>query len=947
MSRLKWGFSRRSRLKFWGILLALSVVLFACLICAIAAFLVLGRQKFYSLPLVTILQPVEGAQLSTGQHVSILARATSGNKITKLELWVDGVIVYVTTPRQPGGQAEFIGTLIWMPETGGHKLVSRATDGRGNVGTSQAVWVNITEASVQGAPAVIHITQAGDTVASIAQENGITPEQVQQANPDLQEPLPEGEWVNIPTEEIVPPTSDDHPSDVDNDQEYGQEAPNIPEAPANPPLIPSPFWDEFLIPPDEPTDLQALPGNCSVNLTWSDHSNHESGFYVYRLNPGARDWSRIAELAVNSVQYTDLSLGGEYQYQVAAYNLFGEALSGIVRVELPSQNCMQDVIGQPLQVEAESLNVDVPVEEVYCYASLKGHRPFERIPADQWSFLRRMGPRVPQADFLIGNWNIAEYYAGPNKRIVPAPEGGASFQVEVECWGAQMTDEGGWAFTLGSFDQSHPPDEWDGRALTGRGDQFTLVYHIQPWTGPGGEPNALQDPDIPAPFNLHRARDINDCIAHSTGSPLSLARCALADYPDSAPVVWDWTGLPEQIDGFRIYLNRTPVGGTWIPIEDVDKDSRLWDGPSEIPCNETWRYAVSAFDMNVESPRSEFLPLSDEECQDLALVEVELLTIQPGLGIDDGVSCTNPIICVPWEYDTTMDTYGGSSFWIVRPGEEQNPRDVQTLYIAPWGGVGPPSIFFGMTETWTYHWASYPLCHVINDNGHAACGDHSAPNNNKFTFLLQEGDTMGGRIVLYDYDDVDDDTWCLAEFSFPAFTLDEWAEIDQTFNENGANGYGDCYVDVRVRGQGRVGSSHVLPPGGGGPPISAKQAELRIENMDRNQSGNARITIFNAGPDTLLQDAVTFSFQVARLESGVGGSPTTIIEHEERALLTIPAFGRTTIDTGQALLEGFENRVRVVITAVNFTDPDLRNNSGCARIDVQDAEHVLIHECAR
>ena len=129
--------------------------------------------------------------------------------------------------------------------------------------------------------------------------------------------------------------------------------------------------------------------------------------------------------------------------------------------------------------------------------------------------------------------------------------------------------------------------------------------------------------------------------------------------------------------------------------------------------------------------------------------------------------------------------------------------------------------------------------------------------------------------------------------------------------------------------------------------MTLKNVNLAVVNIERNRQGNARVTLNNVGTDTLINDAVTLSFQVARVESGVGGNPTTISEHEERALLTIPAFGQTTIDTGQVLLEGFENRVRVVLTAVNFTDPDLRNNAGCARIDVPDVAHVTIRECAR
>jgi hypothetical protein len=249
----------------------------------------------------------------------------------------------------------------------------------------------------------------------------------------------------------------------------------------------------------------------------------------------------------------------------------------------------------------------------------------------------------------------------------------------------------------------------------------------------------------------------------------------------------------------------------------------------------------------------------------------------------------------------------------------------------------------------TYRWADLPLCHNAGDS--TTCIDPMGRNHNKLVFLVREGEGLGGKIVVWDEDiglvPSGDDIWCHEWFEFPAMSLDEWARFDQTVREGGRDtAYGGCYVEVRVRGLGRVGGSRVLPPGGGGPALSGRSANLQMVNMQRNRAGNARITIYNAGPDTLIQDAVTLQFQVARVESGAGGSPTTIFEHEERALVTIPAFGQTTFDTGQVLLEGFENRVRVVVTADNFTDPDLRDNAGCASIDVPDANRVIVRECA-
>jgi hypothetical protein len=912
----------------------------------IGAWLLGSRQPSYALPNVIIVEPAYGAEVVAGMSLPVLANATSANKITKQELWVDGLQVYVAVTRDPQGQKDFVATLLWTPKSGPHTLVARALDARGNIGTSPVVRVKVSEPAAQTEnPNLLQIAKPGDTLESIGKENGVTPEKMREANPGLPEqPLP-GDWVNIPPGNNQEGGNDGQPGGAVNDPGAAPIPPGVDIGPANPnPGFPGfgpplPFWATPAdIAPLAP-DLNVAVGNCTAILTWRDNSNNETGFYVYRLNRGAPDFTRIATIAANNahaaLRYEDRNIGGDYQYYVAAYSSIGQSASRIVQVNTPGQNCGRDVGAQALEVEAESLTAPGH-EEVYCYASLKGHRPFERVPAEQTDFLRWMSPRVPHRPEFLGEWNIYEHYAGANKRIVAAPEGGQAFRVEVECWGARVTNEGGEASSLGRFDQSHPPAEWDGRALTGRGNSFTLVYHIRPWSGPGGDPNALLDPDIPAPFGLRRARDFNDCVAHSPGDAGSLLGCAMVEYPDKAPLVWEWNGVPEQIDGYRIYLNRTPVGGAFVPFDDMPKDFRVWVAPAQVPCGETWRYAVSAFDLNAESQQSRFIALSGGECNDLALVEVELQTIWPAY-INDGWLCTTPVVCLPVTTDHTAENYGRAWFWTLRGGEMADQKGASL--------IGPVR----MREGETYRWADLPLCHNAGDS--TTCIDPMGRNHNKLVFLVREREGLGGKVVVWDEDiglvPSGDDTWCHVWFEFPAMSLDEWARFDRTALETGWDtDYGQCRVQVRVRGLGRVGGSRVLPPGGGGPAHTTKNANLRVENIQRNSAGNARITIYNAGPDTLIQDAATLQFQVARVESGAGGSPTTIWEHEERALLTIPAFGQTTLDTGQVLLEGFENRVRVVVTAVNFTDPDLHDNALCRRIDIPDLAHVTIRECA-
>jgi hypothetical protein len=64
-----------------------------------------------------------------------------------------------------------------------------------------------------------------------------------------------------------------------------------------------------------------IPGNIQVILQWSDRSNNETGFHVYR------DGTLVADLAANSTSHTEYFTGSTtatYTYRVAAYNTAGE-----------------------------------------------------------------------------------------------------------------------------------------------------------------------------------------------------------------------------------------------------------------------------------------------------------------------------------------------------------------------------------------------------------------------------------------------------------------------------------------------------------------------------------------------------------------------------------------------------------------------------------------------
>lgn len=73
--------------------------------------------------------------------------------------------------------------------------------------------------------------------------------------------------------------------------------------------------------PNKPTNVSATAlSSSSIKIMWSDNSNNEAGFYVYRWN-GA-DWTRIGSVGTNVTSYTNSGLraGTTYYYYVASYN---------------------------------------------------------------------------------------------------------------------------------------------------------------------------------------------------------------------------------------------------------------------------------------------------------------------------------------------------------------------------------------------------------------------------------------------------------------------------------------------------------------------------------------------------------------------------------------------------------------------------------------------------
>jgi hypothetical protein len=84
-------------------------------------------------------------------------------------------------------------------------------------------------------------------------------------------------------------------------------------------------------PPTAPSNLTGKGLRGKVRLTWTDNSNNEDGFKIYR-GLTSSSLSLIATVAANTTRYTNTGLASQttYYYKVCAYNTYGENCSGTI-----------------------------------------------------------------------------------------------------------------------------------------------------------------------------------------------------------------------------------------------------------------------------------------------------------------------------------------------------------------------------------------------------------------------------------------------------------------------------------------------------------------------------------------------------------------------------------------------------------------------------------------
>jgi LysM repeat protein len=717
---------------------------------------------------VQIRLPRPGARLPGQEVQTALVQVHESNKIVRYELWVDGKLTTALRPTVNKPLLSNIANLQWIAESGGHVLVARAYDNSGRGGTSHPVVVEIVNPGSPRADVNV-IVQPEDTLASIGEEWGVTSDEIQEANPNLQgEPNP-GDDLLLP----VPP--ENLPAEYQGDDPLG----NLVPPPPPEPFVPDQQGEAL---PGSPLELQlSSTGNCTVQLQWTEVEG-ASDYLIHRFGPLSPDFVVVKLVDGTQNSYNDrVPVGGGYQYYIEAIGQEGSTEGPIAVINISAEECPLEAAQEGiegillLQFEGLRLEASESLDRLYCYVTLQGkYEQYQRIPEDEDSFLSLIGE----------SWDLEGSAAGIHRLVFEHPEG-QPVVVGMECWGWR----GDELVPLGSFSNQHPEQDW-GQELRGQGSGFEIWYRItnfNPWE----LLDALQFlvRDIPPPFDLLQPANWWECgsyVNRFNGNELTPGERAgglwgCMDIKAEDLLVWKWPGVPDiqpsDIDGYRVYLNREYLDDprdnaeeleTWEMVGEIGSVHQMM--PITKPnCAQTFAYKVTAFKRFaspedggtgrfVESYPSEAYAIQGPSCPQ-AQVEFKLEKFN-AKDTNDGISLFPCFLCLP-EIDTELEVFGSGTLTVMPEGRIH--RIIFWSKEACGYGLGsgcPGETYRKIDDGDVLNLDNERIAIYSCTSGGNGVPPSCGVSDNSVTLALKDGDWLEYSFKLMEYDVSIDDAWC-------------------------------------------------------------------------------------------------------------------------------------------------------------------------------------------
>lgn len=105
--------------------------------------------------------------------------------------------------------------------------------------------------------------------------------------------------------------------------------------------------------PEAPFNLRVVQaGSNRVLLAWSDNTEREDGYNIYRITGGTRILAGSTENDVCTFADTGVTPGSAVKYEVSAYNTRGESQKASVSANVPRKAVFKDISGLPWAADA-------------------------------------------------------------------------------------------------------------------------------------------------------------------------------------------------------------------------------------------------------------------------------------------------------------------------------------------------------------------------------------------------------------------------------------------------------------------------------------------------------------------------------------------------------------------------------------------------------------------
>ncbi|MHC1784380.1 MAG: LysM domain-containing protein [Anaerolineaceae bacterium] len=322
-----------------------------------------------------LVKPLIGSTGMVGEAVPVSAEAVSIFPIQSLELWVDGVLIDRTNAPTPDLK-QLNGLWEWTPaEEGEQTLMARALDSKGQMVNSNIIRVKVNPASPAGRNI---LPNEGDTLALIAQNSGISLQDLVGVNPsvDPNAPLKAGQPISLPS----PPGGSTSP--------LGEPPPDPDNPLPDPPPPPPPPGPEN--PPAVPFVTGSLDG-CNAKLEVIPGDVSATGYRLYVISPGALGPELLATFGpLGSIDerhaFTHQSLFGTYKYYSEAFNANGTVHSQLISLDIKDDQCSVNA-KKPANVK---LITRYGFDKAYCFVTNVGTKTHIRMPLTQDTFISPM-----------------------------------------------------------------------------------------------------------------------------------------------------------------------------------------------------------------------------------------------------------------------------------------------------------------------------------------------------------------------------------------------------------------------------------------------------------------------------------------------------------------------------------------------------------------------------